>query len=82
MTGLSPHLQRLEAEAIYILREGVAEASNPVILFSGGKDSTVLAHLALRFDDVRNDVRQRAIIADAAGQQELDVVSHAFKHNA
>lgn len=48
MTGLSMHLQRLEAEAIYILREGVAEAINPVLLFSGGKDSTVLAHLALR----------------------------------
>lgn len=48
MTALSPHLQRLEADAIYILREGVAEANNPVILFSGGKDSTVLAHLALR----------------------------------
>ena len=42
------HLDRLEAEAIHILREGVAEARNPVMLFSAGKDSTVLAHLALR----------------------------------
>jgi len=40
------HLQRLESEAIHILRDGVAQAENPVLLFSGGKDSTVLAHLA------------------------------------
>ena len=48
MTKLSPHLAALENEAIFILRDGVAEARNPVVLFSGGKDSTVLAHLALR----------------------------------
>ena len=41
-------LDQLESEAIDILREGVANAENPVLLFSGGKDSTVLAHLALR----------------------------------
>jgi sulfate adenylyltransferase subunit 2 len=44
----SSHLSWLEAEAIHILREAVAESSNPVMLFSAGKDSTVLAHLALR----------------------------------
>lgn len=42
------HLSRLEAEAIHILREAVAEARNPVMLFSAGKDSTVMAYLALR----------------------------------
>jgi sulfate adenylyltransferase subunit 2 len=42
------HLAALEAEAIHILREGVAEAANPVMLFSAGKDSTVMAHLALK----------------------------------
>ena len=42
------HLSRLEAESIPILRETVAEARNPVMLFSAGKDSTVMAHLALR----------------------------------
>jgi len=42
------HLERLEAESIHILREAVAEARRPVMLFSAGKDSTVLAHLALR----------------------------------
>jgi sulfate adenylyltransferase subunit 2 len=45
--GMS-HLAKLEAESIHILREAVAEARNPVMLFSAGKDSTVLAHLALR----------------------------------
>jgi sulfate adenylyltransferase subunit 2 len=44
----SPALAALASEAIHILREGVAESRNPVILFSAGKDSTVLAHLALR----------------------------------
>ncbi|MEO9078880.1 MAG: sulfate adenylyltransferase subunit CysD [Rhodanobacter sp.] len=38
----------MENEAIFILREAVANAERPVLLFSGGKDSTVLAHLAVR----------------------------------
>jgi sulfate adenylyltransferase subunit 2 len=42
------HLTWLESESIHILREAVAEARNPVMLFSAGKDSTVMAHLALR----------------------------------
>lgn len=42
------HLQQLEAESIYILREAVAECSKPVLLYSIGKDSTVLLHLALK----------------------------------
>jgi len=40
------HLQRLESEAIHILREAVAESDNPVMLYSVGKDSSVLLHLA------------------------------------
>ncbi|CAN5844836.1 sulfate adenylyltransferase subunit CysD [soil metagenome] len=44
---LPPHLQRLESEAIHILREATADARRPVLLFSGGKDSTVLARLAV-----------------------------------
>jgi sulfate adenylyltransferase subunit 2 len=40
------HLQRLEAEAIHIFREAVAEAERPVLLYSAGKDSSVLLHLA------------------------------------
>lgn len=47
-TTLPPYLAQLESEAIHIIREGVAEARNPVLLFSAGKDSTVLAHLAVR----------------------------------
>jgi sulfate adenylyltransferase subunit 2 len=42
------HLAALEAESIHIIREVVAEARNPVMLFSAGKDSTVMAHLAIR----------------------------------
>jgi sulfate adenylyltransferase subunit 2 len=40
------HLQRLEAESIHILREVVAEAARPVMLYSVGKDSAVMLHLA------------------------------------
>ncbi|WP_280140250.1 sulfate adenylyltransferase subunit CysD [Devosia psychrophila] len=48
MKGSATHLSALESEAMYIIREVVAEARNPVMLFSAGKDSTVMAHLALR----------------------------------
>lgn len=40
------HLDWLEAESIYIIREVVAQAANPAMLFSGGKDSIVMLHLA------------------------------------
>ncbi|MGK8709283.1 sulfate adenylyltransferase subunit CysD [Metapseudomonas otitidis] len=43
---LSPHLRRLEAESIHIIREAVAEAQNPAMLYSIGKDSGVMLHLA------------------------------------
>ncbi len=43
---LSPHLKHLEAESIHIIREAVAEAENPVMLYSLGKDSSVMLHLA------------------------------------
>jgi sulfate adenylyltransferase subunit 2 len=43
---LSAHLQRLEAEAIAIMREVVAEFSNPVMLYSIGKDSSAMLHVA------------------------------------
>jgi sulfate adenylyltransferase subunit 2 len=42
------HLQRLEAEAIYIMRDAVAQAEKPVMLYSIGKDSSVMLHLALK----------------------------------
>lgn len=40
------HLQRLEAESIHIMREAIAEARRPVMLYSIGKDSSVMLHLA------------------------------------
>lgn len=46
--SLSPHLRRLEAEAIGILRETLASFRNPVLLYSIGKDSSVVLHLALK----------------------------------
>lgn len=42
------HLQRLEAESIHIMREVVAEAERPVMLYSIGKDSAVMLHLAAK----------------------------------
>ena len=42
------HLQRLEAESIFIIREVAATAENPVMLYSIGKDSAVMLHLALK----------------------------------
>ncbi|MBM7071321.1 sulfate adenylyltransferase subunit CysD [Shewanella sp. 202IG2-18] len=46
MTQTMTHLQQLEAESIYILREVAAEFNNPVMLYSIGKDSSVMLHLA------------------------------------
>jgi sulfate adenylyltransferase subunit 2 len=42
------HLQKLEAESIHIMREVVAESENPVMLYSIGKDSAVMLHLAMK----------------------------------
>jgi sulfate adenylyltransferase subunit 2 len=42
------HLERLEAESIHIMREVVAETENPVMLYSIGKDSSVMLHLAMK----------------------------------
>lgn len=48
MSIQNKHLDWLEAESIYIIREVVAEAANPALLFSGGKDSVVLLALAVK----------------------------------
>ena len=46
MTRILTHLERLEAEAIHIMREVMADAQKPVMMYSVGKDSAVLLHLA------------------------------------
>ncbi len=46
--AISEHLRQLEAESIFILRETAAEFQNPVMLYSIGKDSSVMLHLALK----------------------------------
>jgi sulfate adenylyltransferase subunit 2 len=48
MPALPIHLRRLEAEAIHIMREVAAEFRNPVMLYSIGKDSSVMLHVALK----------------------------------
>ena len=42
------HLKQLEAESIHIIREVAAEFDNPVMLYSVGKDSSVMVHLAMK----------------------------------
>jgi sulfate adenylyltransferase subunit 2 len=48
MSAVLTHLQRLEAESIQIMREAAAESERPVMLYSIGKDSSVMLHLALK----------------------------------
>ncbi len=43
---MKTHIQKLESESIYILREAVADSKNPVMLYSLGKDSAVMLHIA------------------------------------
>jgi sulfate adenylyltransferase subunit 2 len=47
-TGFENHLRALEAESVHIFREVAAEFERPVLLFSGGKDSILMLHLALK----------------------------------
>src|SRR5690349_4959399 len=48
MNRLISHLSALEAESIHLIREVAAEFERPVLLFSGGKDSVVMAHTAAK----------------------------------
>jgi len=47
-TYYNNHLKELESESIFVIREVVAQFENPVMLFSGGKDSIVMFHLAVK----------------------------------
>jgi len=83
------HLQRLEAEAIHIMREVVAECARPVMLYSIGKDSSVMLHIALKafhpgpppfpFLHVDTTWKFREMIAfrdEAARRHGLDLIVH------
>ncbi len=48
MQYVVPHLKHLESEAIYVMRETAAQFERPVLMFSGGKDSIVMVHLAVK----------------------------------
>lgn len=48
MLNIESHLNQLEAESIYIMREVAAECEKPAMLYSVGKDSSVMLHLALK----------------------------------
>ncbi len=62
------HLQRLEAESIDILREAVAESEHPVMLYSIGKDSSVMLHLARKAF-----FPSRAAVSAAARRHDLEI---------
>ena len=66
---LSAHLARLEAESIYILREAAAEFERPTILYSIGKDSSALLHLA-RHEDSRGCLALLDAILETPGLAE------------
>jgi sulfate adenylyltransferase subunit 2 len=87
--ALSNHLRRLEAESIEIMREVVAEFAKPVMLYSVGKDSSVMLHLALKafhpakppfpllHVDTTWKFRDMIAFRDATAQRlELDLIVH------
>src|SRR3569623_1263845 len=83
------HLQRLEAEAIHILREAAAETERPGMLYSAGKDSSVLLHLArkafhpapppyplLHVDTMRKFRAKNELRDRAAAEAGMDLIVH------
>lgn len=61
-TDINTNLDALEAEAIYIIREVAAECENPVMLYSIGKDSSVMLHLAMKAFFQKNRLSRSCIL--------------------
>src|SRR5260370_35167806 len=94
-SSLPVHLKRLEAESINIMREVVAEMRHPVMLYSIGKDSSVMLHVAMKafhpakppFPLLHVDTtwKFRAIIAfrdQTARRLGLELIVHVNQHGA
>jgi sulfate adenylyltransferase subunit 2 len=76
---LPRHLRQLEAESIEIMREVVAEFKKPVMLYSIGKDSSVMLHVAIRLLHIDTRWKFREMIAfrdDTVRRLNLDVIVH------
>ena len=69
------HLQRLEAESIFIMLEVVAECERPVMLYSVGKDSAVMVHLAMKAFHFPQDRAWRGIRTVCALRETVQNVS-------
>ena len=69
------HLDELEAEAIYIIREVAAECEKPVMLYSIGKDSSVMLHLAMKaFYPEKDDAHWKKYVNSRMKNGKLEIV--------
>jgi 3'-phosphoadenosine 5'-phosphosulfate sulfotransferase (PAPS reductase)/FAD synthetase len=80
---MTDYLDELESEAIYILREVAGQFEKPALLFSGGKDSITLVHLALKPSARENfHFRWFILIRDTISQKPSNTVTGSFGKSA